>query len=318
MFNRKFCRLSSFLWCSCSGVDPPPSLPQIRLDRILRSAARPGEVAVEIAGKDLDDVKALHFDHPGFKAEPVKDRSSSGRSPPTCRRGVYDVRAVGKYGISAGRFFAVSQGLTEVIEQERANDTAGDRQAVPFNCRHQRFQRQQRRRLFQRSPRTKGQRITIDCQAFRLDLDPARLADPFRPGGKVLARSRPITTGPTRSLMYRSRETALRGRTPRRDLHGRPAVSPDRQRPAPARIRIPDAVAPGETTELTILGRNLPGGRPAPDCVIVACRSIASRPVHRAERPGRGARVRPGQSTTFGKSECAGDAGLAAGTGKPA
>src|SRR5262245_13320301 len=48
-------------------------LPHARLDRIFPLGGSAGsEVLLDIAGKDLDDVKALHFDHPGLKAELVK------------------------------------------------------------------------------------------------------------------------------------------------------------------------------------------------------------------------------------------------------
>src|SRR5579883_1967063 len=48
-------------------------LPQIRLDRIFPLGAEAGsEVTLEISGKDLDEAKSLHFDHPGFKAELTK------------------------------------------------------------------------------------------------------------------------------------------------------------------------------------------------------------------------------------------------------
>ena len=54
----------------------PPAhaqLPHIRLDRILPLGGAAGsDVLLQIAGKDLDEVTALHFDHPGFKAELVK------------------------------------------------------------------------------------------------------------------------------------------------------------------------------------------------------------------------------------------------------
>src|SRR4051812_8218425 len=48
-------------------------LPHARLDRIFPLGGAAGStVTLDLAGKDLDDVKTLHLDHPGFKAEFVK------------------------------------------------------------------------------------------------------------------------------------------------------------------------------------------------------------------------------------------------------
>src|SRR5262249_54311737 len=53
------------------GVQAPcrAELPHIRLDRIFPLGGQAGsDVDLEIGGKDLDDVKSLHFDHAGLKA----------------------------------------------------------------------------------------------------------------------------------------------------------------------------------------------------------------------------------------------------------
>src|SRR5437762_2933899 len=109
-------------------------LPHIRLDRIFPLGGEVGtQVLVEIAGNDLEDVKALHFDDPGLQAVLVKPNQFRVTIAPQTRRGSHDVRAVGKYGISGARLFAVSQGLTEVSERE-PNDTPEQAQPVPLNC----------------------------------------------------------------------------------------------------------------------------------------------------------------------------------------
>src|SRR5690242_2569682 len=109
-------------------------LPHARLDRIFPLGGAAGSaVTLDVAGKDLDDVPALHFDHPGFKAEPVKPNQFRVTIAADVPAGTYEVRAVGKYGISGGRLFAVSRGLTEVAEVE-PNDTPDKAQRVPLNC----------------------------------------------------------------------------------------------------------------------------------------------------------------------------------------
>jgi hypothetical protein len=90
-------------------------------------------VVVDIFGKDLDDVRALHFDHPGLKAEFVWPNRSRITIAPDTPVGTHDVLAVGKYGIRGARLFAVSEGLTEVTEKE-PSDTPDTAQPVPMSA----------------------------------------------------------------------------------------------------------------------------------------------------------------------------------------
>src|SRR5262249_53545482 len=137
-------------------------LPLARLDRIFPlGGAAGGQVELEIAGKDLDDVKALHFDHPGFKAELVKPNLFRVTIAPEVPIGTHDVRAIGKYGISGSRLFAVSQGLAEVREVE-PNDTPDKAQPVPMNCAVNGTSDNNGDDFF-RFPAKKGERVTIDC-----------------------------------------------------------------------------------------------------------------------------------------------------------
>src|SRR5947209_8016541 len=143
-------------------------LPHTRLDRTFPLGGEAGaDVLVEIVGKDLDDVQALHFDHPGLKAKLVKQNQFRVRVARGTPPGTYEVRAVGKHGISGSRLFAVSRGLTEVLETE-PNDTPAQAQAVPMNAAVNGSSDGNGDDYF-RFPVRKGQRVTVDCQAFRLD-----------------------------------------------------------------------------------------------------------------------------------------------------
>src|SRR4051812_42553313 len=100
-------------------------LPSPRLDRVFPLGAAAGStVELEITGADLDDTKALLFDHPGITAEPVKEKVFRVRVAADVPPGTYDVRAVGKFGVSSPRLFAVSRGLAEVAEKEPNNEPA--------------------------------------------------------------------------------------------------------------------------------------------------------------------------------------------------
>lgn len=143
-------------------------LPHARLDRIFPLGGKAGAtVVLDIAGKDLDEVKALHFDHPGLKAEFVKPNQFRVAIAAGTPAGTYEIRAIGTWGITGSRPFAVSHGLTEVSEVE-PNDTAEQAQAVPLNAAIN-GQSDNNGDDFFRFRASKGQRVTIDCQAFRLD-----------------------------------------------------------------------------------------------------------------------------------------------------
>src|SRR5437763_10915510 len=94
-------------------------LPLIRLDRITPLGGLAGsDVTLEIAGRDLEEAKTLHFDHPGLKATGLKDRQFKIAIAAEVPPGTYEVRVVGRFGISGARLFAVQRGLSEVAEKE--------------------------------------------------------------------------------------------------------------------------------------------------------------------------------------------------------
>lgn len=113
-------------------------LPTAQLLSVFPAGGRQGApVEVEIAGADLEGVDRLDFSHPGIKAEPkraapilaglpgeaVPNRfvvSVAADVPP----GLYDVRAVGRFGISNPRTFAVGR-LAELNEE--ATNTSFDK-----------------------------------------------------------------------------------------------------------------------------------------------------------------------------------------------
>jgi hypothetical protein len=143
-------------------------LPSVRFDRLTPLGAAAGSSAeVEIAGADIEEVKELRFDHPGLKAEHIKDRRFRVTVAADVPAGTYDVRLVGQYGISNPRLFAVSHGLTEVAEKE-PNDDQAAAQPVPVNC-VVNGASDQNREDFYRFSAKKGQRVVIECQAGKLD-----------------------------------------------------------------------------------------------------------------------------------------------------
>ena len=107
-------------------------LPQPRLDRVFPLGGEAGStVTLDIAGANLDDAKSLLFDHPGLKATLVKPNQFRVTIAPDVPPGTYEVRAVGRYGISAVQLFEVGRRLTEVAEVE-PNDSPDKAQLVAF------------------------------------------------------------------------------------------------------------------------------------------------------------------------------------------
>jgi hypothetical protein len=240
----------------------PAQLPQPVLDRVFPLGAQAGSrVELEIVGRELDGVKALHFDHPGLKAEFVAANKFRVAIAPDTPPGTHDVRAVGKFGISSARPFAVSRGLAEVRKVGEPDEPA-KAQGVPLNAAvsgltagnaadHYHF------------PARKGQRVTLDCQAYRLDslLRPVLTLAPA--GGRELARGRPYfgQIDPLLDFVVPADGdyvVSVRDLTYAGDLPYRLVISdrPQLEQAAPA------AVVHGTSAALTVWGRNLPGGKP--------------------------------------------------------
>jgi hypothetical protein len=143
-------------------------LPSVRFDRIFPLGGAVGTtVEVEVQGADIEEVKTLLFDHPGLKAMFRQDRRFKITIAADVPAGTYDIRLVGRFGISNPRLFAVTRGLLDVAEKE-PNDDAATAQKVPLNVAIN-GQSDGNRDDVYRFPAKKGQRITLTCQATKLD-----------------------------------------------------------------------------------------------------------------------------------------------------
>ncbi len=234
-------------------------LPSIRFDRIHPLGATAGtSVEVEVAGRDVEDVQSLWFDQPGLKAELVKPGRFKITSAADIPEGTYDVRLVGRFGVSNPRVFAVGRDLIDVLEVE-PNNTAAQAQAISVNAAVYGMSDGNGQDLF-RFPAKKGERITIDCQAQKLDsaLDATLILSAA--GGQILA-----TSGD-----YRGRDPFIDFAVPDdgeysivvHDLSyrgGFPYRLIVTNRPQVENV-FPRAVESGKSVELTALGRNLKTG----------------------------------------------------------
>lgn len=238
-------------------------LPLIRLDRVFPIGAQAGsKVDVEISGRDMDEVKELRFDHPGLKATFLKPNRFNVAIAADVPDGTYEVRAVGRYGISSVQLFQVSRGLSEIAEKE-PNDTPDKAQKVPMNAAINGHSDGNGDDFFV-FPVKKGQRVTIDCRAFRLNSTLRAILTLSTADGKQLLQSRPyynltdpfldFTAPADGDYVIRLHDMTFQGGLPYRlVISDHPHIE----------NAFPTAVVPGEKAELTLIGRNLPGGNEA-------------------------------------------------------
>lgn len=238
-------------------------LPSPRLDRVFPLGAGAGSsVDVEIAGADLDEPKALRFDHPGITAAPAKDRKFKVTVAANVPEGTYDVRVVCKWGVSSPRLFAVSHGLTELAEKE-PNDDPATAQAVPVNCAVHGTTDGNKDDVF-RFPAKKGQRVVVECQAGKLDSMLDGTMTLTAADGKVLAASNDhfgrdplidFVAPADGDYLVAVHDLSYRGGFPYRlVVTDRPHVE----------AVFPRAVQAGKPQTVTVYGRNLgPGSKPS-------------------------------------------------------
>ena len=135
------------------------------------------------------DAKELQFDHPGLKAQWLKANQFRVKIDAQTPAGTYELRVVGRFGITGARIFAVSKDLTEVLEKG-PNDSPDKAQVVPMNCAINGNSDNNGDDFF-RFRAKKGQRIVIDCQAIRLDSTMRPMLALATADGKDLQQSRP-------------------------------------------------------------------------------------------------------------------------------
>ncbi len=267
------------MWTALIAGSVLAQLPQPRLDAISPSGAQVGQSVVVdlVSGEDLDELTELRFDHPGIQAQRVmrqpdryfpEVRPDGQRFTITVAKDVppgrYELRAVGRYGISNSRIFMVGH-RPEVLEASDNHDTAKAQvvtldQVVNARCDERQFDH------FAFDAK-KGQKLVVQCEAKSLDSradpmihlygpDDRRLGEDHGPAGRdpVICFTAPADG------RYRIRVSDfLYGGGP---THGyRLCVTQ-----APWLYFIdPPMVTAGQTGKGMAYGFNLPGGQPADD-----------------------------------------------------
>lgn len=260
--NKRLLRLLAGLLIAISNASwVRAELPMPRFDRLQPLGAAAGStVEVEVLGGDIEDARTLVFDHPGVHAAPVegKERRFKVTIAADVPAGTHDAWLVGRFGVSNSRLFAVFHDLADIAEVE-PNNSLDKAQSVPLNAVVQGASDQNDQDLFRFTAR-KGQRLTLQCRAGKLDssMDPtlslsttagALLAS----NGDYFGRDALIDfVAPAEGeYVLAVSDLSYRGGHPYQlVLSDAPQIE----------NAFPRAVRAGQTTELTFYGRNFGGG----------------------------------------------------------
>jgi hypothetical protein len=268
-------------------------LPAPRLATILPMGARAGAaVEVTFTGTDLESPEALVFSHPGIKATPIipppppppkvdpKKPAPPLPPPPPITKfavnvgadvpvGFYDVRFVNKWGVSNPRTFVIGD-LKEVLEKEPNNEpdkaqkvelgsTINGNLANPVDVDYYSFAGK------------KGQRVLLHCRCATIDsrLNPElRLLDADH---RQIGYNRPppgedglLDVTLPADGEYTVRLCQFTYTVGNQEFFYRLSIST-----APhIDLVYPPLVEPGKDTQVTVYGRNLPGGKLDPAAVL--------------------------------------------------
>jgi hypothetical protein len=277
-------------------AQPPPGsqLPNPRLFTVTPGGAKLGTtVEVTFTGQDVEDPQGLLFSHPGIKAEPIvpptppappPDPKTKKAAPPPPRPpvtrfkvtvsastpvGIHDVRLINKWGISNPRAFVVGD-LAEVAEKEPNNDveqaqrvelntTVTGTIASPVDVDYFIFKAQ------------KGQRVLVSCLTSSIDSRLAPALEIYTPNGRLLTQTRDyqgndaladVTIPADGDYLVRLFEFTHTSGSPehfyRLSITTAPWID----------AVFPPVIEPGKTAQVTVYGRNLPGGKPDPSAVV--------------------------------------------------
>jgi hypothetical protein len=261
------------LFVALSATIASAQFPTPRLRAVYPAGARQGAVLeTVIEGENLDEPERLYFSHPGLKSEKVEAQKGEkarfkvtvGRDVPA---GYYDLRIIAKRGASNPRTFVVGERPeTEEVEpnEERAQATR-----VEFGGTvNGKMQKTEDVDWFVFAGK-KGDRVLIECTAWRIDSRFDGYLFLFDPEGRELAASQDenirdqmrdpfidVVLPADGEYSLKLTDFMYAGGSDyfyRLTIGNGPYVD----------FVTPTGIRPGEKKPITLFGRNLPGGRPA-------------------------------------------------------
>ncbi len=259
------------------GLTWGQSFPRPRLETVTPPGGQVGtSVEVTLDGDDLDEIEELYVSDSRIKVEklpdpPVDPKKKKNPPPPPIRFkltipgnmpvGVYDVRAIGKWGISNPRAFVVGD-LKEIMEKENNNDVP-EAQEVEINTTVNGVVNNRTDVDYFKFKAKKGQRIVIHCAGFSIDSMLNPLLELYNAKGMLLANNR----------NYQERDAVLDYPIPEEGeyyvrlcqfayvIGGKQTFYRLTTSTAPwIDAAYPPVVQVGKSGSVTLYGKNLPGG----------------------------------------------------------
>lgn len=253
------------------------SLPVARLLSVFPPGGKQGTaVEVTIAGIDLEKVSQLHFSTPGITAVQKTVPPALGESgpqgvpgqftvtiPADAKPGLCEVRAIGKYGVSNPRTFVV--GTQNEISEAEPNNTPDKATEVALGSTVNAVSNSATDQDYFKFNAKQGQRIIVDCWAYRIDSRMDATLVLYDAAGKELGRNRDTNrrdplldfVAPADGTYYVEAYDFLYAGS--NEYFYRLSIHTD----AYLDFVLPPAGLPGTTSNYTLYGRNLPGGQPS-------------------------------------------------------
>lgn len=270
------------LWCwvATAAAQAPLSLPNPRLSWAFPAGGQVGTTfEVVVSGADVVDASELIFSHPGITAKRKMAEPGLGQTESQPVDGtflvsiaadvpqdVYELRVQSKFGLTNPRFFAVGL-LKEVRESEpnqlpeQANEVALET-TINGTCDLATLD-------YFKFTAKQGQRVIIDCEAFRIDsrLDGTLVL--YDATGRELERSHNVnrrdplidfTVPQDGQYLFSIQDQSRNYRLLTAEAFYRVTISTLPH----IDFIYPPVGQPGSSSQYTVYGRNLPGGKPAP------------------------------------------------------
>ncbi|MEZ6055684.1 MAG: hypothetical protein R3C01_03175 [Planctomycetaceae bacterium] len=250
-------------------------LPMTRLKSVFPAGGEAGQ-SVELkltSGEDLEEVTALHFNHPGIKSV-LQTRDVNGKAEPVDNTfnvtiaadvpvGIYEVRAIGLFGVSNPRRFVVGS-RPEFVEDNK-NNTPEEAAAIDVNSTiNGKMDGATDIDYFKFSAK-QGETIVADCWATRIDSLLTPLLTVHDATGRQLATSAnrpgldatlPFVVPADGEYIIRLNDNTYGGGGEyvyRLDLHRGPQIV----------FTSPSVGTAGKKQRFVLFGFNLPGGQPS-------------------------------------------------------
>src|SRR5262245_21440707 len=262
-----------------------PALPAPRLLSVMPAGARAGStVEITLTGQDIEEAEALFCSQPGVQAELIDKGTAAGTDPkkpvpitvkfkvtvpPDTPLGIHDLRLISKWGISNPRAFVVGD-LNEVLEKESNNDVA-EAQRVELNSTVNGVIASPTDVDYFAFTGKKGQRVVVSCLTSSIDSRLSAALQLYNSSGQLRPSNRhyhysdallDCTLPADGAYHVRLYSFAYIEGGP--DYFYRLSIST-----APWIDAVfPPVVEPGKPAQVTVYGRNLPGGQADPTAVL--------------------------------------------------